>query len=62
MFVHCTQCWQIIYLRQRSRGAGLGTCGGNRSSAEALRLDLVVFDCVGVGQKKGVDIGECSMV
>ena len=60
MFVHCTQRWQIIYLRQRSCGAGLGTLGGNRSSAEAFRLDLVAIYYVGVRHSKGVDIGECG--
>ena len=60
MFLHCVQRWQIIYLRQRSCGAGLGTLGGNRSSAEALRLDLGAINYVGVRHKKGVKSGECG--
>ena len=59
MFVHRTQCWQIIYLRQRACGAGLGTCGGNRSSAEAFRLDLGAIYYVGVRHNKGIKSGEC---
>ena len=60
MFVHSTPRWQIIYLRQRSCGAGLWTCGGNRSSAEAFRLDLGAINYVGVRHDKGVKSGECG--